>query len=69
MRTSVFQQCKRELSIEGVGLRPLCPTHWTLRTGAIDAVLKNYSALLKALQHISETCYNDYGRKANGPKS
>ena len=64
--TLVFQQCKQELSIEDVGLRPLCPTRWTVQTGAIDAVLKNYSALLKALQHISETCYDDYGQKANG---
>ena len=37
-----------------------------MRTAAIDAVLKNYPALLKALQNISETCYDDYGRKANG---
>ena len=65
-RTLVFQQCKQELSIKGVGLRPLCPTHWTVQTAAIDAVLKNYPALLKALQNISETCYDDYGRKANG---
>ena len=40
--TVVFQQCKQELSIGGVGLRPLCPTRWTVWTGAIDAVLKNY---------------------------
>ena len=48
-RTIVFQWRKRELSIEGVGLRSLCPTRWTVRTAAIDAVLKNYPALLKAL--------------------
>lgn len=33
---------------------------------AVDALLKNYPALLKTLQNISETCYDDYGRKANG---
>ena len=37
-----------------------------MQTGAIDAVLKNYPALLKALQNIAETCYDDYGWKANG---
>ena len=65
-RTLVFQQCKQELSIGGVGLRPLCPTRWTVRTQAIEAVLKNYAALLKALQTIAESSYDDYGRRANG---
>ena len=37
-RALVFQQCKQELSIGGVGLRPLCPTRWTVRTEAINAV-------------------------------
>lgn len=37
-----------------------------MQTGAIDAVLKNYPAVLKALQNIAETCHDDYGRKANG---
>ena len=37
-----------------------------MRTGAINAVLKNYPALLQALQTTAETCYDDYGRRANG---
>ena len=61
-----FQQCKHELSPEGSGLRPLCPTRWTVRTGAIAAVLKNYAALLQALENISEESHDEYGRKANG---
>ena len=65
-RSRVFQEFKQELSIGGPGLRPLCPTRWTVRTAAIDAVLKNYPVLLQSLQHVSETCYDDYGRRANG---
>lgn len=66
-RTLVFQQCKQELfSSSDIGLRPLCPTRWTVRTGAIDAVLKNYAALLQALETIAETSCDDYDRKANG---
>ena len=65
-RTLVFEQCKQELSIGGTGLRPLCPTRWTVRNGAISAVLKNYAALLQALQIIAETSYDDYGQRANG---
>jgi len=65
-RSLVFQQCKEELSPEGTGLRPLCPTRWTVRTGAFNAVLKNYAAILQALQEISEQSHDDYGRRANG---
>ena len=32
----------------------------------INAVLKNYPALLQALQITAETCYDDYGWRANG---
>ena len=64
-RTLLLQECKQELSIGGTGLRPLCPTRWTVRTGAINAVLKNYPTLLQALQTTADTCYNDYGRRAN----
>ena len=63
--TLLLQECKQELSVGGTGPRPLCPTHWTVRTGAINAVLKNYPALLQALQTTADTCYNDYGRRAN----
>ena len=65
-RSLVFQHCKDELSPEGTGLRPLCPTRWTVKTGAFDAVLKNYAAILQALQQISEQSHDDYGRRANG---
>ena len=64
--TLVFEQCKKELSIGGTGLRPLCLTRWTVRTGAISAVLKNYAAPWQALQIVAETSYNDYGQRANG---
>ena len=53
-RTLIFQSCKQALSPEGTGLRPLCPTRWTVRTEAINAVLKNYAAIVQALEQISE---------------
>lgn len=61
----LFQQSKEDLSIEGTGLRPLCPT-WRVRTAATTAVLKTYSALLQLMQTIAETSYDDYGRRVNG---
>lgn len=65
-RTLVFEQCKQDLSIPGTSLRPLCPTRWTVRTVAIDAVLRNYPALLEALETIGSEAHDDYGRRANG---
>ena len=65
-RTLVFEQCKQDLSIPGSSLRLLCPTRWTVRTAAIDAVLRNYPALLEALETIGNEAHDDYGRRANG---
>ena len=65
-RTLVFQQCKQQSAIGGSGLRPICPTRWTVRTAAINAVLNNYAALKQALQIIGESSYDDYRRRASG---
>ena len=37
-----------------------------MRTAAIDAVLRNYPALLEAMETISSESHDDYGRRANG---
>ena len=58
-RSLIFQLCKQKLSIGGTGLWPLCPTRWTVRTGAISVV---YPALQQALQTVSEISYDDYGQ-------
>ena len=65
-RSLVFEQCKNDLTPDRKGLRPLCPTRWTVRTSAIDAILKNYQALLEALETINAESYDDYGRRAGG---
>ena len=53
-------------SLPQSSLRPLCPTRWTIRTGAIDAVLRNYAALVDTLGKISDETHDDYGRRAGG---
>ena len=63
-RSLVFDQCKNDLTPEHAGLRPLCPTRWTVRTCAIDTILKNYQTLLEALEAINSESYDDYGRRA-----
>ena len=42
----VFDLCQRDFSPEFPGLRPLCHTWWTVRTGALDSFLKNYETLI-----------------------
>ena len=65
-RSLILEEFRKELSPEGSGIRPLCPTRWTVCTGAIDAVLRNYPAIIEALATISEDSHDDYGRRANG---
>ena len=48
-----------------VSLKPLCPTRWTARTAAIDAILKDYEVLLETLE-VHATTRDEYGLKAGG---
>ena len=36
-----------------VGLKPLCPTRWTVRTASIDAVIKDYTILMDMLEEVN----------------
>ena len=47
------------------GIRKLCPTRWTVRTGAID-VIKSYATILDTLEEIHQTTHDEYGVKAAG---
>ena len=49
-RSLIFQQCKEELFITGTGLRLLCPTRWTVRNVALEAIMCSYPALLEAVE-------------------
>ena len=57
---------QEETSDSAVKLKPLCPTRWTARTGAIEAILKDYSLLMDTLEEIHETTHDEYGLKASG---
>ena len=37
-----------------------------VRTAAIGAILRNYSALLETLETIANESHDEYGRRANG---
>ena len=55
-----------QASSSGVVLKPLCPTRWTARTAAIDAILKDYALLMETLEEIHATTHDEYGLKAGG---
>lgn len=48
------------------GIKPLCPTRWTVRTEAIDAVVKQYSVIMETMEDIHRTTHDEYGLKAGG---
>ena len=54
-RHHLFSLKLQQASDSGVSLKILCPTRWTARTAAIDAILKDYGVLLEVLEEIHET--------------
>ena len=65
-RLAVFEKLKNEMSAAAPGLKPLCVTRWTVRSGAIDAVIKNYEIISSTLEEIGETSYGEPSQKASG---
>ena len=64
-RSSLFAALQAQVSSNAPTLKPLCPTRWTVRTKAIEAVLANYQLLLDALEVIQQG-RDEYAMKANG---
>ena len=65
-RWAQFRHLQDELNPGTPGLKPLCPTHWTVRTESLHAVIKNYSIIMKELDVISEEAKGDSARKSLG---
>ena len=65
-RAHLFGKYLTASESEGVTLKPLCPTRWTARTGAIGAVLSDYSILMETLDEVHQTTRDEYGLKAAG---
>ena len=47
-------------------LRPFCPTRWTMRLVSLEAICRNYKAILNWLANVDATEKNDSGAKASG---
>ena len=65
-RVHLFSQNLSQSETPGVNIKPLCPTRWTARTGAINAILSDYSVLMETLDEIHQTTIDEYGLKAGG---
>ena len=48
-----------QASDTGTALKPLCPTRWTARTAAIDAILKDHTLLMETLEEIHATTHDE----------
>ena len=47
-------------------IRPLCPTRWTVRAGAISAVLQNYEVLQETFEDAHRSTHDRNGITAGG---
>ena len=65
-RSTLFQSLQTQLTPGAPTLKPLCPTRWTVRTRAIQAVISNYQVLTTALIEIHDSGRDEYALKAGG---
>ncbi len=63
--SSLFETLQLQLSPGAPSIKPLCTTRWTVRTKAIDSILKNYSVLQNELEIVQQE-KDEYGMKARG---
>ena len=65
-RSNLFDSLKLQTSPHTSGLRPLCPSMWTVRSSATAAILDNYGPLSATPEEVSESGYDKYAVKASG---
>lgn len=65
-RSHLFSQKQIQSETPGVNIKPLCPTRWTARTGAIEAILSEYTVLMDTLDEVHQTTKDEYVLKAAG---
>ena len=66
-RLSLFERLQYELSSGLPSLKPLCPTRWIVRTGAILSIIQNYKVLEDELDFLSQdTDTGEAASKASG---
>ena len=65
-RLRLFARIQNDLAPGNPGLKPLCPTRWTVRTGALDSVIKNYVVISSELDVVGNDRSGEPSRKSCG---
>ena len=65
-RQVIFEKIQSNFGASNKSVKPLCPTRWTVRTGAIAVILENYNALIDTMEEVNESGNDDYSRRAGG---
>ena len=65
-RLAQFRSLQHQLAPEAPQSKPLCPTRWTVRTGAIDSIIKNYDVIRQELEQISDGTCGETSSRALG---
>ena len=61
----LFENIQKQEDSRTTGIRTLCPTRWTLRTGAMQAIVTNYETLQETMEVASHGT-DDCSRRTNG---
>ncbi|XP_025084928.1 zinc finger MYM-type protein 1-like [Pomacea canaliculata] len=64
-RQVLFDTIQKEAGGSSPTIKPLCPTRWTVRTRAMESLIKNYEILQERLEVVSEGS-DEYARRASG---
>ena len=65
-RSHLFSTLQQQLSPNGLSIKMLCPTQWTVRTGALEAIIENYKVLLETMLDVQNSGKDEYAMKAAG---
>ena len=47
---ALFKCIQQQFSMQAPEIKPLCPTRWIVRTGAVDSIIQNYSTICESLE-------------------
>ncbi len=66
-RQVLFETVQRQQDCStNCGIRTICPTRWTVRTGAMQSILNNYESLQETMETASHHGSDDCSRRASG---
>ena len=58
-----------QVNLQTTGIKPLCPTMWTVRTGALDAIIKNYEVIYMELDIVGKDSNDESSNKSPSLKA